>query len=94
MPVLNKANEDDRFKDGIDLEQVPPTCQHAIEVSGWFAVFWLWIDSLCIIQDSDTDWEHEALETHKVYKHEFLNISTDAAVDAQGGLFQLVIRWQ
>lgn len=37
MPVLNKANEDDRFKDGIDLEQLPPTCQHAIEVSGWFA---------------------------------------------------------
>ncbi|KAL8971207.1 MAG: hypothetical protein Q9197_003403 [Variospora fuerteventurae] len=47
------------------------------------------------LEDSDTDWEHEALEMHKVYKQEFLKISTDAAVDAQGGLFQLlVIRWQ
>ncbi|KAL9051123.1 MAG: hypothetical protein Q9206_004814 [Seirophora lacunosa] len=82
------ANEDDRFQKGIDLEQVPPTFQHAIEVSGWFGVSWLWIDSFCIIQHSSADWEREALQMHKVYKQGFLNISADAAVDAQGGLFQ------
>ncbi|KAI4179743.1 MAG: hypothetical protein LQ348_005335, partial [Seirophora lacunosa] len=76
------ANEDDRFQKGIDLEQVPPTFQHAIEVSGWFG------DSFCIIQHSSADWEREALQMHKVYKQGFLNISADAAVDAQGGLFQ------
>lgn len=36
IPSLKMANEDDRFQKGIDLEQVPPTFQHAIEVSGWF----------------------------------------------------------
>ncbi|KAI4113746.1 MAG: hypothetical protein LQ345_005342 [Seirophora villosa] len=76
------ANEDDRFQKDIDLEQVPPTVQHAIQVSGWVGVSWLWIDSFYIIQDSSADWKHEALQMHKVYKQGFLNISADATVDA------------
>lgn len=34
--VLKKANEPHRFREGIGLEYMPPTFQHAIEVAGWF----------------------------------------------------------
>lgn len=51
-------------------------------------VRWLWIDSLCIIQDSPEDWRHEAPTMCDVYQNAFLNISADHAIDARGGLFR------
>ena len=50
-------------------------------------VRWLWIDSLCIIQDSSEDWTREASRMHLVYKRGLLNISADSAADARAGLF-------
>lgn len=50
-------------------------------------VRWLWIDSLCIIQDSNSDWEHEAGRMCEVYKNGLLNISADDCVDARESLF-------
>ncbi|KAI4213120.1 MAG: hypothetical protein LQ351_004274 [Letrouitia transgressa] len=35
IPVLNMANEQDRFKKGIALEQLPQTFQDAVEVADW-----------------------------------------------------------
>jgi hypothetical protein len=51
-------------------------------------VRWLWIDSLCIIQDSREDWQREAPMMCDVYQNAFLNISADHAVDARGGCFR------
>ena len=48
---------------------------------------WLWIDSLCIIQDSEKDWRREASLMHQVYKHGFLYIAAEWAADAREGLF-------
>lgn len=35
LPVLKKSNEQDRFHNGIELEKMPLTFQHAIEVAHW-----------------------------------------------------------
>ena len=51
-------------------------------------VRWLWIDSLCIIQDSRDDWQREAPMMCDVYQNALLNISADHAVDARGGCFR------
>ena len=50
-------------------------------------VRWLWIDSLCIVQDSGEDWNREALLMCQVYKHALLNIAADYAFDAREGCF-------
>ncbi|KAL8754029.1 MAG: hypothetical protein Q9199_004626 [Rusavskia elegans] len=78
----------DRFEEGVFLKNLPRTFREAIEVADWFAVPWLWIDSLCIIQDSSLDWQYEALQMHSVYRQGYLNISADCAVDARDGLFR------
>ncbi|KAL8715179.1 MAG: hypothetical protein Q9220_001137 [cf. Caloplaca sp. 1 TL-2023] len=88
MPVLTAANERERFEEGINLAVVPLTFQHAVEVASWFQIPWLWIDSLCIIQDSEADWRQEASQMHQVYKNGTLNIAADSAVDARKGLFR------
>ncbi|KAL8753192.1 MAG: hypothetical protein Q9184_005494 [Pyrenodesmia sp. 2 TL-2023] len=88
IPALKVSNERERFHDGIRLEDLPLTFQQAVEVARWLKVRWLWIDSLCIIQDSKEDWQHEAPLMHNVYKEGFLNIAASSAYDARGGLFQ------
>ncbi|KAI3333061.1 HET-domain-containing protein [Ustulina deusta] len=88
LPVLTKSNIDARVDHGMDFALFPPTFRDAIEVAGWFNIRWLWIDSLCIIQDSREDWQREAPMMCDVYQNALLNISADYAVDARGGCFR------
>jgi hypothetical protein len=51
-------------------------------------VKYIWIDSLCIIQDSKEDWQKEANLMSMIYKSAWMNISADAGEDSRAGLFQ------
>ncbi|KAI1108039.1 HET-domain-containing protein [Nemania sp. NC0429] len=87
LPVLTRANIDGRVSDGMDLSSLPPTFRDAMEIAGWFKVRWLWIDSLCIVQNSREDWQREAPMMCDVYQNALFNISADHAVDARSGCF-------
>jgi hypothetical protein len=41
---------------GIPFSHFPKTFQHAILICRGLGVNHLWIDSLCVIQDSEEDW--------------------------------------
>ena len=43
------------MKNGIDWKDLPKTFQNAIQVSRRLQIRWIWIDSLCIIQNSKSD---------------------------------------
>ena len=81
-------NNIDYFKRGISLERLPQTFRDAFAVTNSLGVAYLWIDALCIIQDSLADWEEEAGRMAQVYANSFLNISADASSDSRGGLFR------
>lgn len=51
-------------------------------------VRYIWIDSLCIIQDSTTDWEKEAARMEQVYGNSWCNIAAVNAKDGSEGLFR------
>lgn len=72
---------------GLDLKSLPQTFRDAILVTRKFGLHYLWIDCLCIIQDSKEDWFHEAALMGEVYKNSYLNIAATGAVDSNGGLF-------
>jgi Heterokaryon incompatibility protein (HET) len=65
------------------------TFQDAIWVTRCLHVRYLWIDSLCIMQDKDdlSDWVYEAASMHKVYSNSLLNIAATGASDSSNGLF-------
>lgn len=86
-PKLTCANIEERMIQGLDLRQVPRTFTEAIRIANWFEVKWIWIDCLCIIQDSLEDWLLEASMMADNYKNAFLNISADAHEDARKGCF-------
>ena len=72
---------------GIQLERLPKTFQDAVAVTQWFKIRYLWIDSLCILQDSKEDWVKESATMRSVYSHSILNISATGAVDPSIGCF-------
>jgi len=76
-----------RLKDGIRKTELPKTFQEAIDVATRFKISYLWIDSLCIIQDSAEDWNKEAVLMSDVYQHAICNIAATGATDSTKGLF-------
>lgn len=71
---------------GITMAEFPRTFQEAIRYTRHLGYNYLWIDSLCIIQDSKEDWEHESSRMQDVYTHAILNISANATLDSTSGL--------
>ena len=65
----------DEFKKGIPLEKLPTIYTKAIDITLSLGVRYIWIDSLCIIQDSPLDWQCEANKMASVYGNALCNIA-------------------
>lgn len=62
----------------VDEEELPATIRDAIELARHLGVQYLWVDSLCIIQDDTQDWVHESAQMSTVYAQAFLTISASS----------------
>ncbi|KAF4420111.1 HET-domain-containing [Fusarium acutatum] len=67
------------FRKGALISQLPKTFREAITVARRFSIRYLWIDSMCIIQDSPEDWARESLQMHLVYANSACTISATAS---------------
>ncbi|KAK4678773.1 hypothetical protein QC764_311340 [Podospora pseudoanserina] len=61
---------------GIPLSDLSPVMLDAVKVCRSLGIPYLWIDALCIIQDSKTDWEFESQQMARIYEHSYLTICT------------------
>ncbi|KAI4130659.1 MAG: hypothetical protein LQ338_001636 [Usnochroma carphineum] len=77
------------FLHDIPYRKLPKTFQNAISAARNIGLYYIWIDSLCIIQreESLADWKIEAAKMDKVYSHAVLNIAATGASDGSRGLF-------
>ncbi|KAF8849290.1 HET-domain-containing protein, partial [Acephala macrosclerotiorum] len=69
------------------LDHLPKAFWDAIVVSKMLGVKYIWTESLCIIQDSLSDWQREASLMSQVYSIGFCNISTTSVSDSTQRLF-------
>lgn len=60
--------------DGIKKEQIAPTIADAMQVTAILGHRYLWVDSLCIIQDSTTDKQSQINKMDNIYLHASLTI--------------------
>ncbi|KAF2122477.1 heterokaryon incompatibility protein-domain-containing protein [Lophiotrema nucula] len=82
--VTTRATLDDH-KNGIEWHRIPKTFQEAIRFSLQLNIRYIWIDSLCIVQDDATDWEVESSKMADIYQHSYLTLAaTASAGDSQG----------
>jgi len=70
------------------ISQLPQTFKDAVLVARHFSIRYLWIDSICIIQDSAEDWEREAGTMRDVYANSAFSISAIVSNDSDDGLFR------
>ncbi|KAF2871356.1 heterokaryon incompatibility protein-domain-containing protein [Massariosphaeria phaeospora] len=78
---------------GITSGNLPPTFQHAVSLTFRLGIKYLWIDSLCIIQDSADDWRHEGSKMASIYSRSYLCIAASQSPNAQGGLYMTPSPW-
>lgn len=76
----------------IRVENLPRTFQDAVIVTRNIGVRYLWIDSLCIVQDQDCDWEMESSKMAAYYSNAYLVIAADQAGDSTQGFLDALGR--
>ncbi|KAF4946521.1 hypothetical protein FGADI_11159 [Fusarium gaditjirri] len=89
MPLKTTRATLDEFCHSIDFNLLPKTFLDAIIVCRKLEVEYLWIDSLCIIQDDEHDWAVESPKMCDVYQNAYLTIAAAAAHNSSEGLFHL-----
>ncbi|KAL5373495.1 hypothetical protein DPSP01_012684 [Paraphaeosphaeria sporulosa] len=84
---LTKENLEE-FKEGISFSALPSTFRQAIHFARRLSpsIRYIWIDSLCIIQDDKDDWNRESVQMYSVYRNSYCNISATAASDSTHGM--------
>ena len=75
------------FKKGVEVSSLPKNFQDAVQITRKLGIRFLWIDSLCIIQDDPQDWERESAQMASIYRNSYLTISATASPDSSSGCF-------
>ena len=72
------------------LPDLPLTFKDCLFTARKLNVRYVWIDSLCIIQDDEDDWARESAVMNKVYMNSLCTIAADASQCAYGGIFRKI----
>lgn len=83
---LTKSNYQFLIVD-IPYNQLPATIQDSVLVTIALGLQYVWVDALCIVQDSPEDWSHEASRMCDVYQGCSITLAASGASDSEDGLF-------
>ena len=86
IPVLNESTHK-QYREAIMIKELPQTFKDAIQLVRRLGVQYLWIDSLCIVQDSNEDWLEQASLMDQIYQGSLFNIAATRSSHPYGDLF-------
>ena len=76
-----------QFTHQIAFPALSKTFKDAVQFTIALGIEYIWIDSLCIIQDSAEDWRFEASLMCLVYSNAWVTLAATSSSDGNGGLF-------
>jgi len=79
----------DERKLGFSTSDLPKTLREAVTVAHEMGLKYIWIDSLCIIQDSDVDKTLELPKMPVYYGNAYVTISASITESADGSFFEV-----
>ena len=87
MPLITTSETTSLFQAGIIPSLLPRTFFDAVKVTRLLGIRYLWIDSLCIVQDDPEDWLRESAMMASVYGNADITIvASKASSSAEGFL--------
>jgi Heterokaryon incompatibility protein (HET) len=75
-------------KEGFSYNDLPKTFQDAVRVTRELGKDYLWIDSLCIIQEDKEDWKREAKRMEHVFASAYCTIAASSASNWRDGFLE------
>ena len=76
------------FTEAINVSSLPKTFQHAIRITQRLGILYLWIDSLCIVQDDADDWDRESRLMEQVFSSAYATIAAICASGTNSGFLK------
>ncbi|KAF2165027.1 hypothetical protein M409DRAFT_56364 [Zasmidium cellare ATCC 36951] len=70
----------------IEIGSLPKTFRHAVKITRALGVRYLWIDSICIVQDDSDDWQRESAVMDLIYCCAHLTIAASSADSDDSGI--------
>lgn len=86
-PIKTTTSALARYLEGIPWEDLPKTFQDSVSFVYRLGIQYLWIDSLCILQDSIGDWLHEGSKMSQIYRDSLITLSATFGTDPHEGIF-------
>ncbi|KAJ3535151.1 hypothetical protein NM208_g7251 [Fusarium decemcellulare] len=83
-------------RQGIDWSEFPQLFQDITVLARMLGCHYLWIDSLCIIQDDEDDWSQQSVQMAIIYSNGYLNLAAASATNPSETLFKSrdqFLRW-
>lgn len=71
----------ENLRSGVQVYHLSATFQDAIASITQLGVHHIWIDALCIIQNSSADWDKESVQMHNVYGSAFCTLAATSSAD-------------
>ncbi|KAH8724125.1 heterokaryon incompatibility protein-domain-containing protein [Phaeosphaeriaceae sp. PMI808] len=85
--ITTKVATFEKRKRGIAMEDLSQTFRDAIIATRKLGFQFLWIDSLCIIQDSEEDWKEQSVQMCTIYQRAVFTIMAAHASGGDEGCF-------
>ncbi|KAF2106153.1 hypothetical protein BDV96DRAFT_655024 [Lophiotrema nucula] len=76
------------FKQAISIADLPTTFRQAVQITRSLGIQYIWIDSLCIVQDDSEDWDHESGLMEKVFSSAYATIAATCATGTNDGFLK------
>lgn len=84
-PLLTTSTMEE-FASCLPFAELPANFRDAVTITRQMGVRYLWIDSLCIIQDSKEDWAQESVKMAAVYQNSVFTISALSSSGSTRGI--------
>jgi hypothetical protein len=88
-----RCDNEQLLREAIPDHELRATFKDALRFVRSLGLEYIWIDSLCIVQDDDRDWLREAGRMSSVYGGSYINIAASDAKSAQEGLYATADGW-
>ncbi|KAI0484753.1 heterokaryon incompatibility protein-domain-containing protein [Xylariaceae sp. FL0804] len=84
--TTTRGNKSEHLR-SLPWDEVPQSYRDLIQLTRLLNIEYIWIDSLCIVQDDAEDWMRESQRMCQVYENSFLTVAATAAPDCSHELW-------